>query len=111
MATRMIRQDQYKLIYYPTGNRFQLFDLDSDPQEMTDLSGSESHATLLQSLTALLVDELYGNDEEWLQEGQLVGLPQKEWQPVKNRELSGQRGLHWPPPPLDLSGRQVGMPG
>ena len=100
MATRMIRQDQYKLIYYPTGNRFQLFDLDSDPQEMTDLSASESHAALLQSLTALLVDELYGNDEEWLQEGQLVGLPQKEWQPVKNRELSGQRGLHWPPPPL-----------
>ncbi|MXX25182.1 MAG: sulfatase-like hydrolase/transferase, partial [Caldilineaceae bacterium SB0668_bin_21] len=111
MATRMVRQDQYKLIYYPTGNRFQLFDLDADPQEMTDLSGSESHAALLQSLTALLVDELYGNDEEWLHDGQLVGLPQKEWQPVKNRELSGQRGLHWPPPPLDLSGRQVGMPG
>ena len=111
MATRMIRQDQYKLIYYPTGNRFQLFDLEADPQEMNDLSGSDSHAALLQSLTAHLVDELYGNDEEWLQDGQLVGLPQKEWQPVKNRELSGQRGLHWPPPPLDLSGRQVGMPG
>jgi len=111
MATRMIRQDQYKLIYYPTGNRFQLFDLDADPQELNDLSETDSHAALRQRLTALLVDELYGNDEEWLQEGELVGLPETAWQPVKNRELSGQRGLHWPPPPLDLSGRQVGMPG
>ena len=107
----MIRQDQYKLIYYPSGNRFQLFDLEDDPQEMNDLSASEEHADLRQRLTARLVDELYGNDEEWLQDGQLVGLPHQQWQPVKNRELSGQRGLHWPPPPLDLSGRQVGMPG
>ncbi|MCY4412716.1 MAG: hypothetical protein OXC27_19835, partial [Caldilineaceae bacterium] len=87
------------------------FDLEADPQEMNDLSGAESHATLRQSMTALLVGELYGNDEEWLQDAELVGLPEKEWQPVKSRELSGQRGLHWPPPPLDLSGKQVGMPG
>ena len=111
MATRMIRQGQYKLIYYPTGNRFHLFDLDADPQEMHDLSAEESHASLRQQMTALLVDELYGNDQDWLQDGELVGLPDQEWQPVENRELSGQRGLHWPPPPLDLSGRQVGMPG
>ena len=111
MATRMIRQGQYKLIYYPTGNRFHLFDLDADPQEMHDLSEEESHASLRQQMTALLVDELYGNDQDWLQDGELVGLPDQEWQPVENRELSGQRGLHWPPPPLDLSGKQVGMPG
>ena len=111
MAARMIRQGQYKLIYYPTGNRFHLFDLDADPQEMHDLSEEESHASLRQQMTARLVDELYGNDQDWLQDGELVGLPDQEWQPVENRELSGQRGLHWPPPPLDLSGRQVGMPG
>ena len=111
MAARMIRQGQYKLIYYPTGNRFHLFDLDADPQEMHDLSEEASHASLRQQMTALLVDELYGNDQDWLQEGKLVGLPDQEWHPVENRELSGQRGLHWPPPPLDLSGRQVGMPG
>ena len=111
MSTRMIRQDQYKLIYYPTGNRFQLFDLETDPQEMHDLSEAEQYEPLRQRLTALLRDELYGSDEEWLQNGELVGLPERAWQPVDNRELSGQRGLHWPPPPLDLSGRQVGMPG
>ena len=29
-AMRMIRADRYKLIWYPTGNRFQLFDLEKD---------------------------------------------------------------------------------
>ncbi len=111
MATRMVRKDQYKLIYYATGNRFQLFDLDADPLEMHDLSASQEHAQLRQTLIAHLLDELYGSDEEWLLDGELVGLPQREWQPAQNRELSGQRGLHWPPPPMDLSGRQVGMPG
>ena len=111
MSTRMIRQDQYKLIYYATGNCFQLFDLEADPQEMNDLSEAEAYAPLRQRLTALLRDELYGSDEEWLHDGELVGLPERECQPVENRELSGQRGLHWPLPPLDQSGRQVGMPG
>ena len=111
MAIRMIRQDQYKLIYYPTGNCFQLFDLDSDPRELNDLSESPEHDALRQRLSALLLDELYGNDQEWLRDGELVGLPARAWQPVDNRDLSGQRGLHWPPPPLDLSGKQVGMPG
>ena len=78
---------------------------------MHDLSETEEYAPLRQGMTALLRDELYGSDGEWLQDGDLVGLPQREWRPEQNRELSGQRGLHWPPPPLDLSGRQVGMPG
>ena len=111
MATRMVRKDQYKLIYYATGNRVQFFDLDADPLEMHDLSASQEYAQLRQTLTAHLLDELYGSDEKWLQDGELVGLPQREWRRALNRELSGQRGLHWPPPPLDLSGRQVGMPG
>ena len=111
MATRMVRKDQYKLIYYATGNRFQLFDLEADPLEMHDLSQSQEHAPQRQRLIAILLDELYGSDEEWLEDGELVGLPPREWQPAQNRELSGQRGLHWPPPPLDMSGQQVGMPG
>lgn len=103
MATRMIRQAQYKLIYYPTGNRFHLFDMDADPLELQDLSESQQHASVRQQLTALLLDELYGSDQEWLHNGTLVGLPEREWQPTSNRALSGQRGLHWPPPPLDQS--------
>ena len=32
-ASRMIRDEHYKLIYYPVGNRTQLFDLQEDPDE------------------------------------------------------------------------------
>ena len=43
-ANRMIRAGRHKLIYYPVGNRVQLFDLESDPGELNDLAGSEDHA-------------------------------------------------------------------
>ena len=36
---RSIRDDRWKLIRYPLINKTQLFDLQADPQEMTDLSG------------------------------------------------------------------------
>jgi arylsulfatase A-like enzyme len=32
-ATRMLHDGRHKLIYYPVGNRTQLFDLDDDPKE------------------------------------------------------------------------------
>ena len=37
-ATRMIHDGHNKLIYYPVGNRSQLFDLSDDPNEMRDLA-------------------------------------------------------------------------
>ena len=109
-ATRMIRQGDYKLIYYPVGNHTQLFDLAHDPQELTDLADSPEHATVRDELTSKLVDELYGGDLAWLDDGALVGLPDRAYTPRGNRGLSGNRGIHWPPPPLDQSGRVVGAP-
>ncbi|MEZ4561078.1 MAG: DUF4976 domain-containing protein, partial [Caldilineaceae bacterium] len=109
-ATRMIRQGDYKLIYYPVGNHTQLFDVAHDPQELTDLADSPEHATVRADLTARLVDELYGSDLAWLDDGALVGLPDRAYTPRGNRGLSGNRGIHWPPPPLDQSGRVVGAP-
>ena len=35
----MIRDNRYKLVYYPEGNVTQLFDLHDDPRETRDLSG------------------------------------------------------------------------
>jgi hypothetical protein len=98
-ATRMIRKGQHKLIYYPAGNARQLFDVESDPAEITDLSGSPEHEALLEELTRLLIGQLYGGDEEWVRDGKLVGLPNREFRPGPNRGLSSQRGHHWPPPP------------
>jgi hypothetical protein len=109
-ATRMVHDGRYKLIYYAAGNRLQLFDLQEDPQEMNDLAASPDGGGVPGRLVELLCDELYGGDEGWLQEGRLVGLPDRTVEPMPNRGLSGQRGVHYPPPPLDPSGKVVGTP-
>ncbi len=98
-ATRMIRDGRYKLIYYATGNHRQLFDLQEDPNELVDLAGDPDHAETLKRLTEVLVGELYGGDEAWVQDGRLVGRPDRPFTPGPNRGLTSQRGLHWPPPP------------
>lgn len=98
-ATRMIRKDRFKLIYYPAGNARQLFDLESDPLEIRDLAHDEDYQGVLQELSANLVGELYGGDEEWARNGELVGRPSRDFRPGPNRGLSSQRGHHWPPPP------------
>ena len=100
-ATRMMHDGRYKLIYYPAGNRSQLFDLEEDPEERRDLSGSERHASTMGRLTERLVERVRDRDGHWLQNGELTGLPDLEYMPPANRGLSGQRGLHWPPPPVD----------
>jgi arylsulfatase A-like enzyme len=101
-ATRMIRTEKFKLIYYAVGNRFQLFDMVNDPGENNDLSGDPRYSETLSELTGILVSRLYGTDKTWLQNGKLVGLPDKqfEFKPtqenvgvLKNRELLIQRGI------------------
>ncbi|MCG8510576.1 MAG: sulfatase-like hydrolase/transferase, partial [Rhodospirillales bacterium] len=57
-CSRMIRSGDHKLIYYPVGNVFQLFDITNDPKEMNDLSASPDHAEILDKLTRLLIAEL-----------------------------------------------------
>ncbi len=111
-ATRMIRDEQHKLIYYPTGNVTQLFDFgDPNGGEFSDHADGPDYADVRARLTAELVDNFYGVDEEWVEDGELVGWPDREYVPQPNRGLSGQRGIHYPPPPLDEPGRVVGVPG
>lgn len=109
-SSRMIRKDNWKLIYYPCGHRSQLFDLDSDPAELIDLSEEPACGSLLKELQEILMGEMYGQDLEWIREGRLVGCAEPEFTYAENRNLSGQRGVHWPLPPIDESGTQIGMP-
>ena len=109
-AIRMVHDGRFKLIYYPVGNRVQLFDLDADPMETADLGASSAHVDVRNRLMNTLVEELYGTDLDWFEEGTLVGLPERDFVARPDRGLSGNRGLHWPPPPLDDSGRVIGAP-
>jgi choline-sulfatase len=52
---RMIRRGRYKLNYY-WREPVELFDLESDPGEMSDLSGSPEHREVVEELTAAILD-------------------------------------------------------
>ena len=94
-AMRMIRQGPHKLIYYPVGTRFQLFDVRNDPRECVDLACNPAHAEPLNRLSKRLIENLYGDDLAWLENGKLVGLPAKDYVPSPNRNLRNQRGLRF----------------
>lgn len=99
LAMRMIADGRWKLIWYPAGNRFQLFDRNEDPYETRNLADSPKHEKVRNELKASLVQELYGEDLEWIEAGELVGFPQPELPSEVNRGLWSQRGIHYPQPP------------
>lgn len=107
-ATRMIHDGRHKLIWYPAGNVVQLFDLVEDPDELTDLAADPARAAVRAGLEERLVAELYGEDAEGVREGRLAGFPAPAVPPRPNRGLSGQRGLHYPQPPVDDPSNVVG---
>ncbi len=99
---RMVHNGRHKLIYYPEGNRFQLFDLDADPQELHDLAQTPEAASVLTDLQARLAESLYGEDRAWVRDGRWTGAPEPQagyWRaPRADPGLAGQRGTHFPHP-------------
>lgn len=55
---RAYRDERYKLIRYPQINRAQLFDLATDPDELTDLSARPEHAARIKEMYTVLAAEL-----------------------------------------------------
>lgn len=91
-ATRAIRDSRYKFIWYPTGNHTQLFDLETDPHELHNLTQSPDHQDIRKRLTAKLIENLWGIDLEWVEGDRLVGTEDTPFEPQPNRGLNGQRG-------------------
>ena len=54
---RAVRHAHWKLIRYPQVNRTQLFDLESDPHELHDLSASPDQAERVKELMELLAEQ------------------------------------------------------
>lgn len=98
LSTRMVHDGKYKLIYYPAGNYIQLFNLEEDPHELHNIADLERYSDVLGKLVELLISNLYKGDEEWAENGELRGLPNKEIALGPDYGMSGQRGGHWPPP-------------
>lgn len=97
LASRMLTDGRYKLIWYPAGNHFQLFDLKRDPDEQLNLSAHPDFQDITRRLKSALLQELYGSDNTWIKNGDLVGCEAPELSIPVNRGLSGQRGIHFPP--------------
>lgn len=97
-ASRMATDGRYKLIYYPCGNVFQLFDLLQDPEERHNLFGKPELADYQNQLMDYLTSSLHGEDLNWLREGYLIGFHAGEYASSPDYSLFNQRGLHWPPP-------------
>ena len=111
-AARMAHDGRHKLIWYPAGNMFQLFDLDRDPTELQDRSADAEYAAVRARLEAALVKAAWGSDfsQGWVVDGRLVGYDPGPYPAKPDRSLSGQRGLHYPlAPPLSLD-KMVGFP-
>lgn len=51
---RMVRAGDYKLIWYPKAGRWQLFNVKSDPDELTDLSTQSRYNAKIQELAGLM---------------------------------------------------------
>jgi len=94
-AQRMIRRGRFKLIYYPVGDHTQLFDIENDPRETHDLSGDPSHAEEMASLEDLLKENIWGSDLDWVKDGELVGLPDRAFEPGPIQNLQNQRGIRF----------------
>ena len=109
-ASRMMHNGRHKLIWYPTGNRVQLFDLDDDPREEVDRAADPALAAVRARLEEALAAEAYGVDEAWVKDGKLVGAEAPPFRTGANRGLSSQRGLHYPQPPIAKADVVVGVP-
>lgn len=107
-ATRMLHDGRHKLIWYPAGNRVQLFDLHDDPDESIDRANDPACAAIRDALAEALVEETYGIDEDGIAAGRLKGTDAASPSKPSNRGFSGQRGLHFPPPPPGAPAPVVG---
>jgi arylsulfatase A-like enzyme len=97
-ATRMVRYDKYKLIYYPCGNVFQFFDLEKDSKEMHNAHNEEIYKSIEIKMIEFLKENLYGVDLKWLKDGKLVGFEASPFELSAKYSLYNQRGYHWPSP-------------
>ncbi|MEO1018244.1 MAG: sulfatase-like hydrolase/transferase [Pseudomonadota bacterium] len=110
-GSRMLHDGRHKLIWYPAGNSFQLFDLESNPMELNELSELPEYQEVRRRLTDALAAELYGADidQGWIKDGKLVGFDPGPFMPNPDRSLHGQRGMHYPTPPQIGADKPVGF--
>lgn len=71
-SLQWIRSGDWKYVWLSASGREQLFNIAEDPQELHDRSGDEDARSTLEKLRALLIEELTGREEGFVDDGALV---------------------------------------
>ena len=108
---RALRDDRWKLIRYPLVDKTQLFDLQADPHELTNLADRPEHAAKLAELTALLQREMARHADkiplrvanpqpaEWTPPGQDPAPPKPKQKAKAARKAAANESTTKPAPP------------
>jgi len=88
---KALNDGRWKVIRYPHVDRTQLFDLQSDPYETTDLSASPEHAERIKAMLAKLGAEMKADgDDDPLTAAKVVPA---EWKAPAKLPKPGQKGF------------------
>ncbi len=88
--TNSLTDGRWKYIYFPEGGREQLFDLETDPDEITDLAGEEAHAAKRDEMRAELTRLHQERGSNVVENGALVVKP------VRGDSEAERRARPWP---------------
>jgi len=96
-ASHMITDGHMKYIWYNEGNIEQLFDLERDPREQTNLAAQPAHASLVAEWRERLVAVLEEERSPDVRDGKLVGIPYPELDEVelRSQNIFNPRGMHF----------------
>jgi arylsulfatase len=72
LTNQWIMTDRHKYIWFSQTGKEQLFDLKQDPREQNNLIHLKGHEEIRQTLRGLLIQELTGREEGYVQDGDLV---------------------------------------
>lgn len=67
--------DEWKFIWFPVTNEFQLFHMTEDPNEKWNLIAEEKYTSLIHEFKVKLARYLEGREEGFVQEGKLCPVP------------------------------------
>jgi arylsulfatase A-like enzyme len=85
-AYHALTDGRYKYIWRPLDGTEQLFDLETDPQEESDLSNDAPHQVTLQTWRRRLIERLEDRPEGFSQEGRLI--PGRPYRPLNAGTMS-----------------------